>query len=157
MRRISKIIQLIEKAFPRLAPPFPEWQACITVEDFSKTFGKDFFTSFWRQMHDDLEVTRFLLPLIMEFYLLENIEDESGLGGLELDLFIGTLDPIAQREVQKDFWLDKLFTSLTQEQRRVVCEWLRTLKRKYALLVNVEFAIAYWCVCETPRYDSQLQ
>ena len=154
MRRISKIIQLIEKAFPRLAPPFPAWQACITVEDFSKTFGKDFFTSFWPHMHDDLEVTQFLLPFIMEFYLLENIKDESG---LELDLFIGTLDPITQREVQKNFSLDNLFTSLTQEQRRVVCEWLRTLKRKDAPLVNVESAIAYWCVCETPRYDSQLQ
>ena len=148
MRRISKIIQLIEKAFPRLAPPFPEWQACITVEDFIKTFGKDFFTSFWPHTHDDLEVTRFLLPLIMEFYLLENINVESS---LELDLFIGTLDPIAQREVQKDFSLEDLFNSLTQEQRRVVCVWLRTLKRKDALLVNVESAIAYWCVCETPR------
>ena len=142
VNEIRRTAQRIEKAFPRTATPFPEWEVCETIHNFTERYGKDFFALFWPRMHDDFQVTRFLFPFMMEYFLTDEVTADSG---LTADLFIGTLDPVAQKEVQKDFALDKLSASLTREQRSVVCEWLHVMKKKDDLLVNVENAIAYWC------------
>lgn len=144
----DNLLQEIEENFQRIASPFPEWEACENPDDFTRTFGEDFFSEFWRYMHDDFEVTRFLLPFVLKYFLAGQATSDYGLSA---DLFIGTLDEEMQEKIQKKAPLDRLSSSLTQGQRTTVCHWLRVMRRKDPLLVNVDSAINYWCESHTEK------
>lgn len=138
---IAKMIQHIEMVFPRSVSPNPDWQGCESVEDFVRRFGEEFFIESWRYMHDNFADTRFLFPFMLQYFLTtEGVEDVS----LATDLFIGTLDPVAQKAVQYDYYVEQFFANLTEEQRKVVCEWLNLMEKK-RVLVNVRDAKNYWC------------
>jgi hypothetical protein len=145
--KITSTIQQIKMAFPPIQAPLADWESCKTVGDFLTKFGDDFFLDFWPTMHDNFSVTRFMLPYIMEFFLLEKSESSSD----AVDYFIGTLDPVAQRETQLDHSVEKLFRSLNLEQRKAVCDWMKVIQEKYEFLFNVERTKGFWCQTTTEQ------
>ena len=138
----EKTIQRIQKEFPSIIAPFPAWEGCNNVEDFVRKFGEEFLKEFWRQMHDRPKDTRFMFPFVLQYFLTADTAD--GFSN-EADLFIGTLDPVVQKEVQYDYYVEQFHDSLTPSQRQVVCEWLRVMEKRDRLLFNVRGAKEYWC------------
>jgi len=138
----EKVSEEIEANFPRTISPVVEWEECATLAAFTKKYGTEFFTDFWKCMHNDLDVTRFLFPLTMRYFLAEPTSTDCS---LSLDLFIGTIDPGSQEVVHRDASVDMMFHSYTHEQQRTVCHWLHAMKSRDPLLVNVDSAITFWC------------
>ncbi len=93
-------------------------------------------------MHDRLEETQYMFPFVLQYFLTKDPFDDVS---KDADLFIGTLDPVVQKEVQYDFYLEKFYDSLTLDQREVVCEWLDLMEARDRLLFNISGAKNYWC------------
>ncbi len=140
--QIDRIFERITEVFQLSTAPVPDWEACRSVEEFNRRFGEDFFPEFWKAMYDDLSVTKFLLPFVMQYFLLTANSEETSNAA---DLFIGRLDPDLQREFQSDYAVEKIFSNLEPEQREVVCDWLFAMEMKYDLLFNVNGAKTFWC------------
>jgi hypothetical protein len=138
---VDKSISQIKKAFPLVETPLADWENCKSVDDFVMRFGEGFFSNFWRAMHDDDSITRFMLPYVMQFFLSNKFQIPSD----DVDYFIGRLDPVAQRETQLNYSVERLFQSLTPEQRVAICDWLHVVQKRHRLLFNVKPAIEFWC------------
>jgi hypothetical protein len=137
---ISKTIRHIKQAFPLPLAPVPAWESYKSVEEFIEKFGHDFFLDFWKAMYDDLSVTLFLLPFTMQYFLTVESDETS----FAVDYLVARLDPNQQKETQSEYYVEKIFASLTREQRKAVCEWLDKLEKTY-FLMDVEGAREYWC------------
>ncbi|MGE3466581.1 MAG: hypothetical protein AB7J13_06575 [Pyrinomonadaceae bacterium] len=138
---VSLTIQHIREAFPLTAPPMPDWENCRGVADFVERFGDEFFLEFWPYMLDDLDISAFLLPFLMEYFLITpmNEEDKS----TAAYHFVRQLDPVLQIEVQKDLALQQFYDKFDGAQKSAICGWLNLLEK--ALILEIETTKKYWC------------
>jgi hypothetical protein len=140
--QIAKTVQHIHVAFPRTPAPLEEWETCMSVEDFIEKFGDDFFTEFWTAIYNNFAITRFLFPVVLECFLLDEKSRESC---FELNLLLGRFDPEVQKHTQSEYDVYTLFERFDGEQRKVLCEWMDLIEKKYGDLLDLDGARNYWC------------
>lgn len=145
----QRLLNSIEAAFSDVRPP-DGWEKYSRIEDFERDakFGEDFLPEYWRYIYDlEPADTKYVLPFVMKYFVL--LENLSVANSVNLELLFSNLDPAAQHAIGFGYYFEKLYSQFSDEQKRVVCAWLKFLKTYANELACADDtmmgAISFWC------------
>lgn len=138
------IVSEAQIAFRGYAPP-PWANNCVTVSDFEKSFGSEFFYDLWEIMYNlEYEEIKFFIPLMIEFYLENYGKIQSIDWRLESWLYFFENFNNKVAYIQNRY--ESIYEGFDLSQRSCICNFLRFVKKNnLGDTLNMDDSIKFWC------------
>ncbi len=133
---LQTLLERFDHAFGKISPP-EGWQDSVTIEHFERLYGHRFLPEYW-ELIDQIEtsVSRYVLPFVMRYFAV-NLNSGTD-DGVNLDMLLLRLDPSTQLELFGTRPFFDVVSQYSQEQREVICDWLRFVIRYQTVPIGLE-------------------